>query len=873
MDAARWKQVQTLLGKIFAAPDGQQISLIGELCAGDEQLREEVYALWQADRQGGHTRQGIEAVAHDFAERALLEAGEMVGPFRILEEIGRGGMGVVYLAEREVPFQQRVAIKAISPELLGPNFAGAFARERQILASLEHPSIARILDGGESEAGIAYLVMEYVEGHSLGLEAYGSDPQQLVDHMLDACEAVAFAHDRLVVHGDLKPDNILVTGEQRVKLLDFGIAAIVAENSSLAAPAESAAFYSAAFASPEQKRGERLTPASDVYSLGLILLRCLREPAGEMRAILAKATAAEESGRYRNARELGADLRRWRERRAVAAYSSSSWYQVWAWSRRNTVAAAAIGLALLSLIGGLGVSLRQTSLTLAARNEALSEARRAEAAAVVAEQRGREAEESRRSAESALKQAEESAAEARRRYGEVFQLSTSLLADFYEPARAPDFPTTARKWMVDKAQERLAALSKENPADEKVREAIADAYTKVGDLLGNPSNSNLGDVPGAAVAYGKAEGMLASLNSPQAKLRRIQITMRRGDLATLTGQAGAASKFYTEAAQAWKQLQASARSQQALDPETGRMLALTLMKAAQGLILEGKFEASRPRLNESLAIIGPLAEAAPGNSRMQRTHISALSRLAYLERQLQRLPEAKVYLAECARIAERALRVLPNDSDLRQNATMVYSQLGLTQHELKNFSAAQEAFSRGLEVCERDVERDPRNSQLRSTWATLAENHALLLWDLGQRDPSLALFRRAVQVRSDLAAAPNAAQGLKMDAGRARVTYALRLMDSGEIDTALLEARSAIQRFGEITERTDFRVDLQHGFALYDLSLVLERAGRSGEAQTRRDEARVLLEPLLKSQPRAASLLKVIYEKNAVAAEKASLKP
>jgi tetratricopeptide (TPR) repeat protein len=285
------------------------------------------------------------------------------------------------------------------------------------------------------------------------------------------------------------------------------------------------------------------------------------------------------------------------------------------------------------------------------------------------------------------------------------------------------------------------------------------------------------------------------------------------------------------------------------------------MKSAQGLILEGKFEPARPKLNESLAIVAPLARTAPGNSRIQRTWISALSRLAYLERQVNCLREARAYLADAAGVAERALKVLPDDSDLRQNATFIYSQLGLTDNDLEDFQQARIAFSRGLELSGADLARDPRNSQIRSTWAMLANNHAQLLWNLNERDEALALLRRAVEVRRELAGAPGSAQFARLEAASIRMSLALRLMESGGLDEALREGRLSIQDFAQLTERADFRVGLQHGMSLFDLSLILDKAGQADEARAAREQARRLLEPLAGSQPKVAAVMRRIEEK------------
>lgn len=827
MNADRWQQIKWALEELFAAPATRHEEILQRHCGTDDELRQEVRELWLADAQGGKTAAHIAGVAWEAANDGALEPGERLGPFGVVREIGRGGMGIVYLAERREPFRQLAAIKVIARRR-GPEFMAAFVRERQILASLEHPAIARVLDGGETSRGTPYLVMEYVEGRPLHGEGGN---RRLVDQLIEVCEAVTFAHDRLVVHGDLKPENILVTPEGRVKLLDFGVAALGAGG-----------VYSAGFASPEQERGDRLTPASDVFSLGRILAGLAAAPDAELAAILRRACATNMADRYPSARELGADLRRWREGRAVHAYSTSGAYRAWAWVRRNPWVAVASATAVLFLVGGLLVSLRQTKLALAASATAEREARSALAARRMAEQQRGEA-------EAARQRAEASDAASRRRYAEMFQLSMAVLADFYEPARAPDFPTAARKWMVEKAQARLAALSRENPRDEHVREALADAYVKVGDLLGNPSHANLGNVPAAAAAYRKADAILASLHSSEAVLRKIQLAMRRADLLTLTGQAGEASRLYGAAAAAWRRLPASG------DPETGRGLSVALMKSAQGLILESKFTAARPQLDESLAIVRPLALAEPGNSRMQRTLISVLSRLAYLARQMDHQPEARQWLAEAAAVGERAMARLPDDSDLRQNTAFVYSQLGLVEGDL-SLPEAGKAYARGLELGDAELKRDARNDQGRNTWATVAVNLSQWQWNRGDRTSALALLRRVVELRQAWAGETGAPQLRKLEAARARASLALRLQAMGEVDEAVRQGAQAMEEFDRFGERSDFRVNREHALALYDFGVVLKAAGQSAGSRAAWLRARDMLAPLTATQPR----LREVYE-------------
>lgn len=288
----------------------------------------------------------------------LLQPGERVGPFQVESELGRGGMGVVYRASRsDGAYRQQVALKWLAGWQAGPEVEAMFRRERQALADLAHPHIARLLDGG-SEDGQPWFAMELVEG--LALDRHGavhglSLAQRLV-LLRQACQAVAHAHAHGVLHRDIKPSNVLVDSEGGVKLLDFGIARLIDQQDAAGIGA-----FTPGFASPEQGRGEASTVASDVYQLGrLIACVCLATPEGtsaaplprDLRAILAKACAEDPGARYATVLALDEDLQRMLERRPVAARRGGAGYRTQRFLQRHpasSLGAAVLVLAMLSM--------------------------------------------------------------------------------------------------------------------------------------------------------------------------------------------------------------------------------------------------------------------------------------------------------------------------------------------------------------------------------------------------------------------------------------------------------------------------------------------------------------------------------------------
>ncbi len=357
-----------------------------------------------------------------------------LGAYRLLEVIGQGGMGTVYRAHRDdALFEKEVAIKVLPPGLGTPELRGRFHAERQILAGLEHPGISRLIDGGVTEDGVPYLVMELVQGlpidqycveHGLGLDAR-------IDLFLEVCEAVEYAHRNLVVHRDLKPDNILVDEEGRVRLLDFGIAKVMSPDhpgsplADLTRPG--ARLMTPAFGSPEQMLGRPVTTTSDVYSLGLLLyllltdrraytvtgltaaereeVVCRRDPpppsrvmaeAGETRrarkvegdldAITLTALAKTPELRYREVSALTADLRWARAGHPIAARPHTTLYRASRFIRRNRTLVGAVSAVATLLVVLTGVAV-QSARTTAAQAQLLEVERdRAQAEATRAEQ-------------------------------------------------------------------------------------------------------------------------------------------------------------------------------------------------------------------------------------------------------------------------------------------------------------------------------------------------------------------------------------------------------------------------------------------------------------------------------------------------------
>jgi eukaryotic-like serine/threonine-protein kinase len=285
MTTGQWRKVRKLFEEALEMALSARAEFLATKFDGDDRIRAQVIQMLRDhEAAAGFLERplDISASAIAFADESRQAAGRMIGPYRIAREVGRGGMSVVYLAERaDDAYRKQVAVKLVWPGLMTGEIERRFRQERRILAGLDHPNIARLLDGGVTEDGCQYVVMEYVEGEPI-TEFCDSRKLSITERLKlfqQICAAVQYAHDNLIVHRDLKPSNILVDNNGTVKLLDFGIAKLL-DPSLLGiedSPPSQTGFHAMTpeYASPEQARGESITTASDVYSLGVILYELL----------------------------------------------------------------------------------------------------------------------------------------------------------------------------------------------------------------------------------------------------------------------------------------------------------------------------------------------------------------------------------------------------------------------------------------------------------------------------------------------------------------------------------------------------------------------------------------------------------------------
>ncbi|HXA50903.1 MAG TPA: protein kinase [Candidatus Acidoferrum sp.] len=500
----------------------------------DAQARLEVEALLCYDF-GSTTL--LERELGDMAEQTLarLEPDAMLcGPYRLGDMLGRGGMGTVYLATRvDGEVCQQVAVKLLRPGVDDPETRRRFLAERQILAGLSHPNIARLLDAGHREDGQPFLAMEYVEGRSIDAYTTGLGIRQKIALFVKVCAAVAYLHRNLVVHRDLKPANILVTDDGEPKLLDFGIAKML--DFTADATMTGMRMLTPDYASPEQMTGQAVTTATDVYSLGAVLYRLLtgvsphvfsggagaamafgiangsitppskRTPAlkGDLEIILMKALRREPLERYATIDQFSDDLENYLASRPIRARKGDAWYRTQKWLRRYWLPATAATLTLAGLSAGLLIANRERAI-------------------------------------------------AQYRFVQVRQLANKLFDIDLEARKVPG-NTKTRQLIVDTSLDYLRRLSAEVKGDPDLSLELANAYMRVARVQGVPITSNLGRMDLAEQNLGIASRYVRVALAAQpvkriAYLRAAQIAQDRMVLAKFGGRFAEAGSFAHEAA-------------------------------------------------------------------------------------------------------------------------------------------------------------------------------------------------------------------------------------------------------------------------------------------------------------------------------------
>jgi eukaryotic-like serine/threonine-protein kinase len=737
----RWKQVKQIFGDALATEEPRRAEWLAEHCS-DPELRREVESLLAAHaNESAIVDMPAAAYVTGTAFRAGAEQwiGQRLGPYEITALLGHGGMGEVYRARRvDAEYDKEVAIKLVPAGYQAEFVLQRLRTERQILATLEHPNIARLIDGGASAQGVPYLVMELVEGVPIDKYCEELSLERKLDLFREACGAVSYAHQRLVVHRDLKPSNILVTGDGEVKLLDFGIAKLLRPSAGdLTQPPAATMMqtFTPGFASPEQVLGKPITTASDVYSLGVLLYLlltgrspyrgkldttqdaireiCESEPQAPSAALKAASRAAprlphdldaiclralrkEPEKRYSSVEQLSEDIHRFLRGQPVSARGAQFGYRFGKFFRRHRLEMVAAGLVVLTLIGGIVFSMR--------------EARLAEAQRIRAE----------------------------KHFQSVRKLADTFMFKVHDAIAPLPGSVEARGLLVETALEYLNTLAPEAGDDPALQLDLAKAYSKVGDYQGIAYGPNVGKQKEAVASYAKsielADHVLAAVPDNVDAQQVLGLSLRAQ--ARLLLMVGETEGAIGDSARSVRIFQELAKRQPGV--ASSRNLANALIAQATILDYTGDEPGTKEANRAAIAIMEELHRQFPDDREITAqlsvaysTHASTLLGPARDEAALdEQLAAHRKSLAVSESVVKGA-----TTPDVNAIRSLLADHINLAQTLIlkDRFAEAYEHCQRGRELM-RQLTADTKNAQ-NSIDTVLQENHcARALRGMGQFD-------------------------------------------------------------------------------------------------------------------------------------------
>ncbi len=751
MSPARWAEVKSILAQVLDTDRGVRASTLDRLCSGDSELRREVESLLALEARAEAVLETAVAPGTIFRAGPLLPPPPAaIGVYRILREIGRGGMGVVYLGERaDGQYKKQVAIKLITTARPDLGLDGRFRQERQILAQFEHAGIARLLDGGATPEGQPYFVMEYV--HGLPLLEYCDSHQlsipQRIELFLAICDAVAHAHQRLVVHRDLKPGNILVTAEGNPKLLDFGLARVL-DSGATDDITQSFPMMTPAYASPEQVRGAPYTVSGDVYSLGVIFYEllsakrpynlpsgslseivrtvCGEEPPplsetvtddrlrrrlrGDLETIAAKALEKDPRSRYASVNEFAADLRRHLDGEPVHARPSTFFYRAGKMFKRHRVAIPAGLLAAILILSFAGV--------------AWWEARSAQ-----------------------------------RRFNEVRSLAHSVIFDLHDAIAPLPGSTAARNLLIANALQYLESLSREASRDPQLQREVALAYERIAIVQGYAPESNLGNQRPSLENFRKSASILEKLaekSAANSSLRRDYLRVLN-QLASGYGRVGD-FKMQQDTARKAVAISEQVLSRSPKDASALYDVAASLGTLADSFTDQGQYAEAAALRERVLDLTRQYAATSPNSQEMNRTLAIAYKRLAALYGKIATVDNDPKRYEESRRAYEQALtldqrRLQANASDRRaaMDLSFDYSDLGWVLSHLNDDRGALASHMKALEIREAAAKSDPNDVRAAAAVASSARRIGSIYEDMGAFDDAEKWYRKAVMLWSSIA--------------------------------------------------------------------------------------------------------------------------
>jgi non-specific serine/threonine protein kinase/serine/threonine-protein kinase len=768
MQAERWQRLEELFHSALERAPPERAAWLEAACSGDVELRREIDALLAAHETGDldFTRAAAAADAFKVLEQraARLAEGRRIGQYRVVRELGRGGMGRVYLAARaDQTFEKLVAIKVVDRGLDTEEVVHRFESERQILARLEHPNITRILDGGATPDGLLFLVMDYVDGEPIDqyCDSQRLDCSARLRLFQGVCAAVQYAHQHLIIHRDIKPANVLVTRDGVPRLLDFGIAKLLGQD----LPTEEATRTVARrltpeYASPEQVRGEVLTTASDVYSLGVLLYRLLcgqspyrargasataleqaicdeqperpssaalplagqrgrdqrRQLQGDLDNIVLMALRKEPGRRYASVEQFSQDLSRHLASLPVVARADTAGYRAGKFLRRHWRGVSATAAIIALLAAGIVGTSWQARVARAERTRA------------------------------------------QQQFNDVRKLATSFLFEFNDSIQKLPGATPARKLLVQRALEYLSKLAQQSQGDAGLQRELAEAYLKVGDLQGNPYEPNLGDMPGAVQSYNRAlqiSAALAAANPDDAQARRYlaRSHQSRGEVLPLIGKAADGIADLRRATQLFEKLVHEAPHDHELRVQLANCYqSLADLQGHGGLQNLGDRAGALESYRKALAVFDALARENPADQKARGGGAVMRIRIGDMQQAQGEWEAALGNYRGALQLVQGLVGEDPANDRFRRIMALTRRKLADLESQRGLYAAALEDARSAVEINQTLARADPDNVQAGANLALSLSTLAELLEKSGDPAAALSNHQQAVAILEKLAA-------------------------------------------------------------------------------------------------------------------------
>jgi serine/threonine protein kinase len=780
MTPERWQEVKDLLQSVLEQPTGEQTAFLNQAAGRDDHLRQEVESLleFQEGNENFIETSALEITARSVGAEAQDDmTGTQIGPFQVEREIGRGGMGAVYLAQQnDNHYQRQVAIKVIKRGMDSDEIVRRFRNERQILANLTHPNIAGLYSGGTTAAGLPFFVMEFVEGRPINeyCEVQGLSIEERLKLFRTVCSAISYAHQNLVIHRDLKPSNILVTDDCVPKLLDFGIAKLLnADDAPEVQMTETLLrVMTPEYASPEQARGQRMTTASDVYSLGVVLYELLtgRRPyrlknllPHEIAQIISEGVPERPSTAISRAEETSEGNVPESTRTAQSTGNTRPGELA---KLRRSLRGDLDNIVLMAMrkdparryqsveqfsedirrhLERLPVRARKDTFDYRAskfiQRNRLGVAAAALVILVVL---------------AGILATRWQAHRAERRFNDVRALANSFLFEFDDSIKDLEGATPARELVVRRSLQYLDSLSQEAANDPALQLELATAYERIGSIQGNNYYSNLGDTEGSLRSYQTSVAILGRIatTAPDKPAFRRQLAASYsglGDLLYAKTELPEALKNYDKALGLLLALAEEDPANDGLRRDLAVLYShLGDLRGIPGGSNLGDTQGALAAHRESLRLRQELAASNPTNHEWQFEVASGLSSVGFLTNATGDTKGASELLRRSIAMLEGLATAEPDNVKYRMETVTEYMRFGSVLYDDGQYAEAADYTRRTIKQLEATTAIEPKNSLTAYNLAVAYNFLGRNLTRMGDVKEALLAHTRALTINEKL---------------------------------------------------------------------------------------------------------------------------